>query len=191
MDALLPYRRTHQLLRITAGPRKENAQAQWAHAGGMFPAPLYPAGRRQRGAAARQGRKGREFDESRDGTAVMPLDAAPAAPGAGAPVLRCQVRLPMQPRGWDTVLARCDGRPVFIGARGRPPPAPGTDAAQYARDMQVIVQALSRPAPAFPAWLAVLGALLGAGSLFAIFKLATKVVARRLPRRHPFISHPR
>jgi hypothetical protein len=108
---------------------------------------------------------------------MMPLDAVPA--GSSPPVLRCQVRLPMEPKGWDTVLARCDGRAVAIGVPGRDPYAPGTKAAQYARDMQVIVKALSRPPPGVPTWLAVLGTLMGAGALYA----SIKAVLRHLPRR--------
>jgi hypothetical protein len=110
---------------------------------------------------------------------MMPADAAPAPAGMSPPGLRCQVRLPMEPKGWNTVLARCDGSAVAIGLPGGSAIVPGTRAAQYASDMQVIVQALSRPAPGFPAWLAVLCALLGAGALYA----SINSVARHLPRR--------
>jgi hypothetical protein len=125
---------------------------------------------------------------------MMPLDAAPALPDRYTPpALRCTVRLPMEPKGWDTVLARCDGRPVAIGAPGAAPAMPGAEAAQYASDMQVITAALSRPPPRFPLWLGVLGALLGAGALYA----SLKNLARQLPRlgrhgrRFSTISQPR
>lgn len=111
---------------------------------------------------------------------MMAVDAAPVpAEGMSPPALRCQVRLPMEPQGWNTVLARCDGRAVTIGVPAGGPVPLGTNASQYANDMQEIALALSRPAPAFPLWLSVLCALLGAGALYA----SIKSVARRLPRR--------
>ena len=118
----------------------------------------------------------------------MPADAAaPLSDGLAPAALRCTVRLPMDPRGWNTVLARCDGRPVAIGAPGGSPYVPGTDAVQYAEDMQVITAALSRPPPGFPLWLGVLSALLGAGALYALIKNG----ARRLPRLYSTVFHPR
>jgi hypothetical protein len=122
------------------------------------------------------------------GCAMMPVDAAPAVPGGlEPPALRCTVRLPMEPKGWNTVLARCDGRPIAIGAPGGTPIAPGASASQYAKDMQVITAALSRPPPGFPLWLSVLSALLGAGALYALIKNG----ARRLPRLYSTVFHPR
>lgn len=119
---------------------------------------------------------------------MMAVDAAPVMPdGFEPPALRCTVRLPMEPKGWNTVLARCDGRPVAIGAPGGSTIMPGGNASQYANDMQVIAQALSRPPPGLPPWLSVLGALLGAGALYALIKNG----ARRLPRLYATVFHPR
>jgi hypothetical protein len=53
--------------------------------------------------------------------------------------------------------------------------------------MQDIAAALSRPPPGFPLWLSVVGALLGAGLLYA----PIKKLARRLPRLYSTVSHPR
>lgn len=118
----------------------------------------------------------------------MAVDAVAAAPpGLEPPALRCTVRLPMEPKGWDTVLARCDGRAIAIGAPGGSRIAPGGNAAQYANDMQVITAALSRPPPGMPVWLRVFGALLGAGALYALIKNG----ARRLPRLYATVFHPR
>jgi hypothetical protein len=88
--------------------------------------------------------------------------------------LRCHVYLPATVRGWNTLLAECDGRPVAIGApqpQSQPQPNPAGSAAGsaernraadwevYAKDMQAIRGVLSsEPAPT-PAWV-VLTALL-------------------------------
>ncbi len=134
---------------------------------------------------------------------AVPVQAAPAAEAAtdlaAREGLRCTVRLPMNPQGWDTVLARCDGRPVAIGDHTAY--RVGGDAAQYAQDMQVIVTALSRPPPGFPLWLKVLAALLGAGVLYEVLQRVARhlphwpdATARahlleRLTRRQPPASH--
>ena len=86
--------------------------------------------------------------------------------------LRCEVRLPMHPQGWNTVLAECDGRPVAIGAQSLHATnfaeARIRGAAQYADDMQQIYSALSAPPPPTPWWALTLAALLGAGVLSAV-----------------------
>jgi hypothetical protein len=89
--------------------------------------------------------------------------------GAAPEPLRCEVRLPMHPQGWNTVLAECDGRPIAVGTLSvratNFAEARITGTAQYADDMQQIYAVLSSPAATTPWWVLALAALVGTGGL--------------------------